>query len=114
MCESLDNFSHSLSWEKVVLLEGDPNGGLEFWGKKPACAAMTCADSGFGKPNGIPTDCKALHGSADHVVGWVRFEDQTIEDGEVHKEQRIPQAGTLRELWQESMDHSGKVSSAIA
>lgn len=114
MCESLGNFSQSLACDKVDLLEGDPNGGFEFWGRKPACTTMKCAECGFGKPNGIPADCKAVEGSADRVVGWIRFGDQTMEDGKVHKKQQLPQAGTLSALWQEFVDHSGKVNSAAA
>lgn len=111
MFESLRTFSQSLECEKVKLLEGEPNGGFAFWGRKPMCTAMKCADCGFGNPNVIPADCKALQGSADRVVVWVRFEDQTMVDGKVHKQQQIPQACTLSALWQEFMYHSGKVNS---
>lgn len=114
MCESLGKFSQGLACEKVNLLEGEPNGGSEIWGRKPKCAAMKCPDCGFGKPNGIPTDCRALEHAADNVVAWIRFEDKTMDDGKVHERQQVPRADTLRALWQEFMAHSGKVNSAPA
>ena len=64
---------------------------------------------GFGKPNGIPTDCKALQGSAERLVGWIRFQDQTTETGQVHKNQQVPVVGKLGELWDEFTTHSAKV-----
>lgn len=60
MCKGLHQFSEALCCEKVDLLEGDPEGGFEYFGRKPACTAGKCADCGFGGPNGIPTDCKAF------------------------------------------------------
>lgn len=74
---------------------------------------MECSDCGFGKPNGIPTDCKALEHSAGRLVEWIRFEDQTMPDGKVNKKQQIPVMGTLGELWEEFMTHTKKVSAAV-
>lgn len=109
MCKSLHNFSEALACERVNLLGDDVNGGFEFWGRKPACAAMGCTECGFGKPTGIPTDCKALEDTAHRLVGWLRFDDQVMPDGKVHKKQQLPQAGKLGDLWEEFMLHSQKV-----
>lgn len=113
MSKDLPSFSQALACAKVNLLSGDPDGGFVFMGRKPACNAMECSDCGFGKPNGIPTNCKALLRSADRHVGWIRFEDQTMENGQVHKKQQIPVVGKLGELWDEFMKHSAKVTCAI-
>ena len=109
MSKDVSAFSEALACEKVNLLSGDPD-GFTFMGRKPECAAMKCTECGFGKPNGIPTDCKALQGSAERLVGWIRFQDQTTETGQVHKKQQIPVVGKLGELWEEFMKHSVKVS----
>lgn len=109
MCRSLHNFSECLMCEKVDLLAEDSNGGFEHWGRMPECVHGNCSDCGFGNPNGIPTDCAALADSAHRMMGWIRFEDQKMEDGKVHKKQQIPQVGSLGDLWKEFMAHSSKV-----
>lgn len=109
MSRNLGTFSEALACEKVNLLGNDPEGGFEFMGRKPSCVAMNCAECGFGKPNGIPSDCKALERCLDRQVGWIRFQDQKLEDGTVHKKQQIPVTGTLRELWAEFVNHTAKV-----
>ncbi|CAN0350989.1 unnamed protein product [Pylaiella littoralis] len=106
MCKNLHSFSEALACAKVNLLEGDPSGGVEHWARKPACTAGSCDECGFGNPNGIPTDCQAFEKHSHRLVGWLRFEDQTMEDGTVHKKQQIPQTGSLGTLWKEFMAHS--------
>ncbi|CAM9212837.1 unnamed protein product [Ectocarpus sp. 12 AP-2014] len=110
MCKSLHAFSEALACPKVDLLAGDASGGFEFWGRKPVCVAGTCAECGFGKPNGIPTDCQAFASHAERPVGWIRFMDQKMSDGTVHSKQKLPQSGKLSELWEEFMAHSLVVS----
>lgn len=109
MCKDLHSFSEALACEKVDFLEEDRGGRFEHWGRKPACVAMECSECGFGNPGGIPMNCDALGSMADRVVGWLRFEDQVMEDGKVHKKQQIPQAGKLGDLWKEFVEHSKKV-----
>lgn len=106
MCKGLHQFSEALCCEKVDLLEGDVEGGFEYFGRKPECTAGKCKDCGFGGPNGIPTDCQAFKKHWDQHVGWKRFEDQKMEDGTVHKKQQIPQQGPLGDLWKEFVAHS--------
>ncbi|CAB1107057.1 unnamed protein product [Ectocarpus sp. CCAP 1310/34] len=108
MCKDLHSFSEALACEKVDFLEEDRGGKFEHWGRKPACVAMECSECGFGNPGGIPMNCDALGSMADRVVGWLRFEDQVMEDGKVHKKQQIPQAGKLDDLWKEFVEHSKK------
>lgn len=107
---SLHNFSEELCCAKVDLLEGDSSGGFEYFGRKPACTAATCADCGFGKSNGIPANCEALERHSHRLAGWVRFEDQKMADGQVHKKQQVPQQGPLGDLWKEFVAHSLLVS----
>lgn len=106
--------SQALACEKVDLLEGDSDEGVEFWGRKPACSAMKCSDCGFGTSGGIPTNCTAMAKHKDKLVGWIRFEDQTMPDGKVHKKQQLPQTGRLEDLWEEFMAHSAKASAALS
>lgn len=91
MCQNLGTFPQALACEKVDLLEGDSDDGTEFWGRKPGCSAIKCSECGFGKSGGIPTNCAALAKHKDRLVGWIRFEDQTMRDGKVHKKQQLPQ-----------------------
>ncbi|CAN0331182.1 unnamed protein product [Pylaiella littoralis] len=98
MCRNLHNFSEELLCEKVDLLAEDTEGGFEHWGRKPECVAGECSDCGFGNPDGIPTDCAALAASAHRMMGWIRFEDQKMEDGKTHKKQQLPQVGPLGDL----------------
>lgn len=114
MCQNLGTFSQALACEKVDLLEGDSGEGVEFWGRKPACSALKCSDCGFGKSGGIPTNCTAMAKHKDKLVGWIRFEDQTMPDGKVHKKQQLPQTGRFEDLWEEFKAHSAKVSSAVS
>lgn len=111
---SLHNFSEELCCAKVDLLEGDPSGGFEYFGRKPACATGRCDDCGFGKPNGIPEHCEALENNAHRSVGWIKFQDQKMADGQVHKKQQVPQQGPLGDLWKEFMTHSLLVSASAA
>lgn len=113
MCKNLHNFSEAFMCEKVDILAEDSEGGFEHWGRKPECAVGKCSDCGFGNPNGIPTDCLALARNAHRTVGWIRFQDQKMEDGKVHKKQQLPQADPLGDLWKEFMEHSKKVKLSI-
>lgn len=113
MCKNLATFSQECACEKVDLLEGDSDEEVEFWGRKPACSAMKCSECGFGKRGGIPTNYTAMAKHKDKLVGWIRFEDQTMPDGKVHKKQQLPQTGRLEDLWEEFMAHSAKVIPAI-
>lgn len=110
MCRNLHSFSDGFACAKVNLLEKDSSGGFEHWARKPACTAGKCADCGFGNLNGIPTGCQALEKHSHRHVGWICFEDQTMEDGTVHKKQQMPQNGPLGTLWKEFMAHSLLVS----
>lgn len=76
--KNLSTFSQGLACDKVDLLEGDSEEGGEFWGRKPACSAMKFSDCGFGKKRGIPTNCTAMAKHEDTLVGWIRFEDQSM------------------------------------
>ncbi|CAN0402065.1 unnamed protein product [Pylaiella littoralis] len=108
MCRSLHNFSDEFMCEKVDMLGEDKEDEFEHWGRRPACVAGKCSNCGFGNPNGIPTDCLALGRAAHRMVGWIRFQDQEMEDGKTHKKQQLPQVGPLRDLWDEFMEHSEK------
>lgn len=113
MSRDLSTFSQALACEKVDLLAGDPDGGYQLMGRKRKCVAMKCAECGFGGLHGIPLDCEASAKCADRPVGWIRFQDQVVEngtkDGAKHSNQQVPVVGTLQELWQEFMEHSAKV-----
>lgn len=110
MCRSLHNFSNEFMCDKVDMLAEDSGGEFEHWGRKPECVAGVCSDCGFGNRNGIPTDCLALAHNAHRPVGWIRFQDQKMEDGKIHKKQQLPQAEPLGDLWNDFMDHSKKVN----
>lgn len=110
MCRSLHNFSDELMCEKVDMLGEDKEDEFEHWGRRPECVAGKCSNCGFGNLNGIPTDCLALGRAAHKMVGWIRFQDQEMEDGKTHKKQQLPQVRPLRDLWDEFMEHSEKVN----
>lgn len=109
MCENLGNFSQCLACDKVDLLGGDAEGTDVYMGRMPACVASDCANCGFDNDGGIPK-CSAWDEWGTRTVGWIRFEDMTLESGTEVKKQQVPVQGTLNELWAEFRTHTKKVS----